>query len=389
MKKNMFTKLLLMAAVALFAQTTANAQIGSLINKARNAAKQEAGKAKEEVKEEAEAKAAEAAEATLGDRPPCPWTMSVEAMYNPNDYSDPKNINAFLWNLEKLETDEVQQLRDAMDARFRSDMELANKVRQGVIKSGTPLLSEYMNVRDEIERWETFYSAITRMFDIAISGLTYSDGGFSGVEDARYLVVSNKGGGLGACAVGTLGSDCKFVDIFSSGGDKFLDEETIAQAQNAVKRMKNVKVLCYNLKGLVKETGYDNKNKRLTVLYNLANMYAGVTEKAIEHNKPENIERKPRPAAGSLHASLKAKALAIAKASDANVTDVIITSNAWDVKKNGVVITHRSVYGYYLVKDANGTMAVPRAWTEKHLGNGKYGDLQAGGVGVSASFYIK
>lgn len=363
---NLFTKVMVATAITLSAQTNANAQIGSLINKAKNAVNKAAEKSEEQVKEDTRQQAAEAATASLGDRPTCPWVMSKEAKYNANDYSDPKNINAFLWNLENMATEEVQQLRNEMDERFKSDMDLIRKVEQGVIKSGHPLHSEFMDTKEEIARWETFYSAITRMFDITISGLTYSDGGFQGVENAKYLLVHNKGGGLGAHAVGTLVSACKFVDVFGTGGDKFLDEETIGHARNAVKRMNNIKVLCYNLKGLINETEYNSRNARLTVLYNLANMYAGVTEKAIENNKPENIERKPRPAAGSLHASLKAKALSIAKASNANVTDVIITSNDWDVKKNGVVITHRSVYGYYLVQDENGVLCVPRAWTQKY-----------------------
>ena len=201
---------------------------------------------------------------------------------------------------------------------------------------------------------------------------------------------SNNGGGLGAYAVGTINGNCKFVGVLSTSGDKYLDDEAIAWANRAVKRMRKVQILGYNIRGLAEEVGMPIKETDyLPVLYNLAAMYAGVTEKAIANNKPENIARKARPAAGALHSSLKAKALAVAKAEDSNVTDVIITSKTWDVKRKGAAITHRSVYGYYLVKDKIGTKCVPRAWTQDYKGGGKYGSLRAGGVGTTEEFYIK
>ena len=377
MKENLLFRMLMAIVIAFSVQTVANAQLGGLLNKAKQAAKQTAGNA---VDKQA---------ANVGNRPACPWVMSEEATYNGNDYSNQKNLNAFIWNLDKLEKSEVEALRQQMDERFKSDMKLLKLKEQGMINSSNPMYAECQRAEKEIDKWETLYGCIMQMFNIVISNVTVQNGGINGVNNARYMVHSNQGGGLGAVAVGTITGDCKFVDIFSSGGDKFLDEKTINHAKNAVKRMRNIQALGYNLRALFEETGYKPQDERMPLIYNLAGMYAGVTEKAIEHNKPENIQRMARPKAGSLHASLKAKALAVAKAQNANVTDVIITSDNWDVKMKGLVISHRSVYGYYLVKDANGTLALPRAWTQSYMGNGKYGDLRAGGVGVSAEFYIK
>ena len=81
--------------------------------------------------------------------------------------------------------------------------------------------------------------------------------------------------------------------------------------------------------------------------------------------------------------------LQVAKAADPDVVDVIITSAAWDVKMKGAIPVNRNVYGYYVVKDAQGLMCVSRMWTEDYIGNGKYGKMRAGGVGVSSPFYIK
>ena len=90
-----------------------------------------------------------------------------------------------------------------------------------------------------------------------------------------------------------------------------------------------------------------------------------------------------------MHAKFKAEALAIAKADDPNVIDVIITSNDWDVKMNGLVPERRNIYGYIVTQDKLGKICKDRMWTQKYQGDGKYGKLKAGGVGVSSDFYVK
>ncbi len=381
MKEKQFARMFMTIVVAFFVQTSANAQLGGLLNKAK--------KAVGNTTEKAVGKAADKTVSSVGGGPACPWMMSEEATYNGNDYEDPKNVKAFIWNLDKLEKSDVEALRKQIDERFKYDMKLLKLKEQGTVKSGNPMYAECEKAKKEIDKWETLYGSILQMFSIVISNVSVKDGGIQGISDARYMLTNNQSGGLGAVAVGTITSECKFVDVFSSGGDKFLDAEAIEWAKKAVKRMRNIQALGYNLRGLFEETGYKADDERMPLIYNLAGMYAGVTEKAIEHNKPENIQRMARPKAGALHASLKAKALAVAKSKHSNVVDVIITSDKWDVKMKGLVISHRSVYGYYLVKDDNGTLCTPRAWTQDYMGNGKYGELREGGVGVAAEFYVK
>lgn len=380
-EKQLIARVLMAIAIAFFVQTAAQAQLGSLLKKAKDSVSKTAEKQVN--------KTVSGQVASVGNRPACPWVMSEEATFDANDFSGQKNVNAFIWNLDQQDEAQVQELRQQMDERFKYDMKLIQLGNQGMIKSDNPMYAELQNAKKEIDKWEDVYGCILHMFSIVISNISIQDGGISGVNNARYLVHSNQGGGFGAVAVGTITGECKFVDVFSSGGDKYLDDKAIGFAKRAVKRMRNIQKMGYNLKALFEETGYQPKDERMKLIYNLAGMYAGVTEKAIEHNKPENIQHMARPKAGALHASLKAKALAVAKAQNSNVTDVIITSDNWDVKMKGLVISHRSVYGYYLVKDANGTLALPRAWTQSYMGNGKYGDLRAGGVGVSAEFYVK
>ena len=90
-----------------------------------------------------------------------------------------------------------------------------------------------------------------------------------------------------------------------------------------------------------------------------------------------------------MHSSMKAKALAVAKADDPEVVDVIITSPSWDVKMKNLVPVCRNIYGYYIYKDENGLQCYSRMWTEDYQGNGKYGELRKGGVGTGSPFYIK
>ena len=396
-KQAVFKRILMTLVVVFIGNVAINAQLGGVLNKAKgmakgaaeNVARKQKEKADKKVKEVKDKATQKAIDKILGSagRPDCPWTMDEKAGYNANDRSDPNNINTYLWSLENVSDEDVQALRDQMDARMKSDVKLLKAREEGLINSNNPLWNETMRAQVELKKWDTFYGAINQMFSIAISNVSVDNGGLKGVMEAQYLIHHNKGGGVGSFAVGHIGGDCKFVEL--GGNGTFLDDEKLNHAKSAVERMKKIKILCYNLKGLYEETGYKIASERFPVLYNLASMYAGVVGAAIEKNTPENIERQPRPKAGSLHSSLKAKALAIAKEQNPNVSDVIIVSSSWDVKKKGAVITHRSVYGYYLVKDQHGTKCMRRAWTQDYQGNGKYGALRAGGVGVEADFYIK
>lgn len=65
-----------------------------------------------------------------------------------------------------------------------------------------------------------------------------------------------------------------------------------------------------------------------------------------------------------------------------------VTSGVTSDVTSGVTSATRG-YGYYVVKDAQGLMCYSRAWTEDYLGDGKYGKMRAGGVGVGSPFYIK
>ncbi len=136
------------------------------------------------------------------------------------------------------------------------------------------------------------------------------------------------------------------------------------------------------------EVGEKYSNTQKYMYYN-QNVYANAADQAIAQNSPENIDYKPMPKAGSMQAKFKSEALAIAKADDPKVIDIVITSDDWDVVMKGLVPERRNIYGYYITQDELGKKCAERVWTQKYQGNGNYGKLKAGGVGVSSDFYVK
>ena len=307
--------------------------------------------------------------ATPSQRPPLVWPMSGGA------YKD-MDMRSFLFGIVNagVSDEELATMRDQCFARYRSNVPIYSNYESGSDQA-----------RAENQNFLRFLYEMRTIVTMNISNVRVSsDGGIDG-SNAYYLVTKDGGVGIGVFATQ---KDGRFQFVLKDGTGIYLNAEELATAQKAAQRMRKFQQLTYGLKDFLKEdpSKYD---VNLAVMYNLCGMYANAVEKACEYNKPENIERKPRPAGGALHASMKAKALAVAKADDPEVVDVIITSGKWDVKTNAFGIpVNRNIYGYYIYKDEVGLQCCPRMWSEDYQG-GKYGSLRKGGVGVGSPFYIK
>ena len=378
MMKAKTIKTLLVAAITMAAMSvpgTANAQLGGLVKKAKQKAEQVVDKKKEDVKKEAK-KAKEDAKmkAIETQRPPLPWPMSENPQY------DGKSVEDFLKSIADVPDEEVKALREQLDARFKHNHEL-DKINSG--PDFDTKLRE--NIQKENERWWKFYSALALITRTALDGVYSDPDGTLHTENQSYFL---NGRGSGPRGVRIERHDGKFK--FCSLGHQaiFLDEKEVAAATDAAKRSRKFQILTLAIHKMLDEVGakYDYDDR---YMYNYAGMLAKALEEALEGNKPENIEYKAMPKAGAMHAKFKAEALAIAKADDPNVIDVIITSNDWDVKMNGLVPEKRNIYGYYITQDKLGKICKDRMWTQKYQGDGKYGKLKAGGVGVSSDFYVK
>ena len=304
------------------------------------------------------------------ERPALPWPMSAEMKFNG------MSVEEYMLNLCDQSKESVEQLREQLYARYLDDVKRE--------KAGA---SAYLQAREEKERFWFFFSKAQNLVDIALSGVSITPDGAIISKNVQRLITSRKGGGIGYFAVGDKPGEYKFTSL---GGDgAYLDPESLATAKEAAARMRRIQDLFKGLHLMLEEAG-EECSYRNRYLYNFAGIYAMGVEGAIEKNIPENIERRPMPKAGTLNASLKAQALKIAKASNPNVSDVVIVSDSWDVKRDALgQITHRSVYGYYIINDDNGKLCERRAWTQSYQGGGKYGSLRAGGVGVESPFYAK
>ena len=378
MKKNSI-KTLVVAAITMAAMavpTTANAQLGGLVNKAKKNAEQAVDKKKNEAKKDAKKAANDAkAQAYNTQRPDLPWPMAENGTYNGTSAED------FLHNIVDVPKEELETLRQQMDARFKSN--------SMIIKAGKEkLIDDYQlitSAENENQRWWDFYGMMRHITNICLSNVEITKDGAINKDRASYLVIGRGGGGIGYYVIQQDGK-FKFTNLAREGA--FLNSEDLKIAQEAAQRMRQFQILTRGIHLMLEEAGekYDMADR---LMFNMEGIYAMAVEEACKGNTPENIEYQPMPKAGSMHAKYKAEALAIAKQSNKDVIDVVITSNDWDVKMKGLVPSHRSIYGYIITQDEHGKICSSRAWTQSYQGNGNYGKLRAGGVGVTSDFYVK
>lgn len=308
-----------------------------------------------------------AAATTQEQRTQAPWPMSG-GKYNG------MSPREFVYGIKDVSDEEIVALRDQNFARYKSNL---------------PLIQNWGNgsdiAQEENQNFLRLLYEIRTVVSANVCNVQVSSNGAINGSNAHYLITNRLGGGIGAFA---MEKDGRFQFVMKDDTGTYLNGEELATARDAAVRMRKLQQFTYGLNNMLKADA-NNYDVNLGVMYNLCGMYANAVEKACEGNTPENIERKPRPAGGALHASIKAKALAVAKADDPEVVDVIITSGKWDVKTNAFGIpVNRNIYGYYIYKDEVGLQCCPRMWSEDYQG-GKYGSLRKGGVGVGSPFYIK
>ena len=379
-------KTLLVAAITMAAMsvpTTANAQLGGLVNKAKKKAEQVVEKKKEDVKKEAKKAKDDAKMSALEtQRPPLPWVMDPNGTYNGI------GMEEFVDRMAEMDITEdgLKELRSQLDARFKHNHTLDQ------INSGPDYdVKLWESIQKENERYWQFYDKISSWTLVLINStkVTEDANGAVSVSTKGSLMTANKYRAKGSAQGITLVSrNGKYVFATLGGQGSFLNAADLEGAKKCAKQMHLFQIFTKDTPQLWDELGEKYSNTQKYMYYN-QNVYANAADQAIANNTPENIDYKPMPKAGSMHAKFKAEALAIAKADDPNVLDVIITSNDWDVVMKGIVPERRNIYGYIVTKDELGKKCSERVWTQKYQGNNNYGKLKAGGVGVSSDFYVK
>lgn len=379
-------KTLLVAAITLAAMSvpsTASAQLGGLVNKAKKKAEQVVEKKKEEVKDKGK-KAKEDAKmkAIETQRPPLPWVMDPNGTYNG------VSMEEFVDRMAEMDITEdgLKELRSQMDARFKHNHILEK------MNSGPDIDTKLQeNIMKENERYWQFYDKMSSWTLVLINStkVTEDANGAVSVSTKGSMMTANKYRAKGSVQGITLVSrNGKYVFATLGGQGSYLNAEDLEGAKKCAKQMHLYQIFTKDTPLLWDELGEKYSNTTKYMYYN-QNVYANAADQAIAANTPENIDYKPMPKAGSMQAKFKSEALAIAKADDPKVIDIVITSNDWDVVMKGLVPERRNIYGYYVTQDENGKKCTERVWTQKYEGNGKYGKLKAGGVGVSSDFYVK
>lgn len=379
-------KTLLVAAITLAAMSvpsTANAQLGGLVNKAKKKAEQVVEKKKEDVKKEAKkAKDETKMKALETQRPPLPWVMDPNGTYNGI------SMEEFVDRMAEMDITEdgLKELRSQLDARFKHNHTL-DKINSGPDYD----VKLWESIQKENERYWQFYDKISSWSLVLINStkVTEDANGAVSVSTKGSLMTANKYRAKGSAQGITIVSrNGKYVFASLGGQGSFLNAADLEGAKKCAKQMHLFQIFTKDTPQLWDELGEKYSNTQKYMYYN-QNVYANAADQAIAQNAPENIEFKAMPKAGSMHAKFKTEALAIAKADDPNLLDVIITSNDWDVVMKGIVPERRNIYGYIVTKDELGKKCSERVWTQKYQGNGNYGKLKAGGVGVSSDFYVK
>ena len=387
-------KTLLVAAITLAAMSvpsTANAQLGGLVKKAKDKAKEKVeqvvDKKKNDVVEKGKEKAKEAKndatfKALNSQRPEMPWFLGHAAQH----YFYDEELKAFVdGGLGKLSEDEAKDLREKLFARYKNNIMLQTAMKEGGIDDYN--LSE--SIRNEQEMFHIFYDLLEAKVVNHSQGMIDEsldpDGASATFKYERPSFTIPAGNAVLSAVKGASGK-VVFRKVVG-GGTVFLKGDDLQEAKDYIQLFRNIFIVSQSIGNFAKEVGEEPERHGFLPFRTL--QWLDRMNAAMANNTVENIEFKAMPKAGSMQAKYKAEALAIAKADDPKVIDIVITSNDWDVLMKGVVPERRNIYGYYITQDEIGKICKERVWTQKYQGNGNYGKLKAGGVGVSSDFYVK
>ncbi len=412
MQTKSFLRMALVATLALGLSVSAQAQLKGVLNKAKKAVKDKAEKVVDETLNQTKKKAAETAKSTansVGDKaeeagiklpvalssgPETPKIMAMDETRSDYDATG-KYINEVAWGLRKTSLAEAKALADKLNTRAKWVNQTLSDIESGKVAADAELT---LNLRKELGNWAAFYSKLgsimnlmnfvtyqkddnglffyqgTPMFmcGVHVSGIEASE---SGVKRGKSLIFTRK--------------DNKSFFCSSSMEPIVADEEDIRVAKLDYNMALNIAAMfegyplewCRQTRRGVEKDTYD-------IYYHKALSYHSTLKDAIAGNSVDNLVFKPMPKAGSLNASLKAKALQLQKVKNKDCVDVVIVSNSWEVQKNSLgTPVRRVVYGYSISKTKHGNMATRVSWAEDYK-SGKYGALHAYGVGME-SFYVK
>ena len=406
---------LLPVVLLLLVSAQANAQLGNVLNRAKNAVQQgisrttqqasgtiinavegndkgnDTGKAQTS---NVQSSRENDSKSTIPAGPEVPELMKLAPSWNPYDATG-QAISKFVWGLRRTPNAEVRALAEKLTARAKYDREILAGMESEKYEYDYDTKEKLEN---EVANWTNLYTQLGQVASLLFSAEFKQDNqGLWYYEGTKLFLVGTSTTGVEASSADVKpGSNCLFTTrdnktFFCDAGYQpiFASDDQVAMAKLDVNMMLNIAIL---FEGYPVEYRLANERGVLATeyaqYYNRALSYAHTGQEAIAGNSIDNIEFKPMPRAGALNGSLKSQALAIEKAKGANRIDVVITSDSWEVQTNplGTPI-RRVIYGYSIVNTDAGKRANRVSWSEDYQG-GSYGKLHAYGVGTE-SFFVK
>ena len=392
-----FVKTLMAIAIMFGCANTAHAQFGNIIDKATKTvtgtAEHMADKALEKAQQKARKKMYDIVKKKVlngKQLPEQPWPMSEKAVKDytfPPTEANPYSITYYVYNLPNESNENIAKLRDQLTARFKANEKILMANRAGLFDQlGGYVSAMVTEIEEDQGRWQAFYGELWQRTYILFSNYKKRDVNGQGAWEITWKPLDI------SCPVDRttywiyeVNGKMGFYDINGYGAyatpadQKFIKDE--------LARMRGIALLT---EGLTNEGDDPNSPEKydMAKLHAVALTWVNAVQKALDNNKPENLEKQPMPKAGSLNKQFKAKALALAKQDDPSVIDVVITSSTWDIKREYGVPKHRVIYGYVIRNDEVGKRASKRSWCQDYQGGGKYGGLRSFGTGTE-SFYVK
>lgn len=426
-------KLLPLAAMLLLC-APAHAQLGNLLNqakqKAKNAVRQEVSRATQQATgaainalegnaqgnnqnnsqsnnqetqssfvSEQNSNAASVSKTPIPEGPAVPELMKLTPSWNQYDATGMQIAN-FAWGLRKASNDEMRELAEQLTARAKYDRSILAGLEDGTYEMEYEEKYELKTrLENELANWSALYSELGEITSLLFSAeFKQDEHGLWYYEGNQLFIVGMHMTNIPASEEGIVGNrttlftsrDNKAFFCTSDYQPKVANSDEIAMAKRDQNLMTNIAILFEGYPvDYCMTTQPGVMAKEYAQYYNRALSYSSTVKMAIDNNSPDNLEFKPMPKAGALNASLKSQALTAEKVKKTDLVDVVITSDSWKVETNALgTPIRRVIYGYAIVKTEYGKMANRVSWAEDYQG-GSYGKLHAYGVGAGGSFYVK
>ncbi|MBR7048414.1 MAG: hypothetical protein IKI16_01000, partial [Prevotella sp.] len=316
MKTNKLLVKTLMAIAIMFASAnTAQAQFGNIIDKAKKTvtgtAEHMVDKATEKAQQKARKKMYEIVKKKVlngKQMPEQPWPMSDKAVKDytfPPTQANPYSITYYVYNLPNESPENIAMLRDQMTARYKANQKILIAQEAGLFSQLGGYVSAMLNeVEEEQGRWQAFYAELWQRTYILFSNYQKRDINGQGaweiiwkptdiscpVDRTTYWIYE-KNGKMGFFDINGYGAYATPADV------KFIKDE--------IARMDGIALLT---EGLTNEGDDPNGNDKYEMarLHAVALTWVNAVQKALDNNKPENLEKQPMPKAGSLNKQFKA-----------------------------------------------------------------------------------